>query len=359
MKTGIYILGFFGVLWAGCQPARTYVKVDDDVYYSRKDAQQERNEYLAKTKETAAPVMKSTEYVIEGENQDSVAISDTLPDNDVLTDVPSKEERSYFDENGVAYGTDDWGTYNSPSPYYGGFMGSPFGFQPSPFWTPGWHFSVGYTWGFPSTYFGNPYGYGGMGYNSPFYSPFWNTGWGSYYSPYNYYGFNPYNGGYSTTPGVIMYDNRPSATRTPRTQGNRSLPGRVYNRGNVVPVQPNRTVQPRKETITPRSGSQPVQVQPAQPAAPARVPVTPSNQPQNNLPNVAPKNQVTPQPQVPVNKREERIERLKERQREQRIERQERQQRQPESRPAPQVRPASPAPTPAPRTPAPRQGRIR
>ena len=359
MKTGIYILVFFGLLWAGCQPARTYVKVDDDVYYSRKDAQQERNAYIAKTQETAAPLMKSTEYVIEGKKQDSVAIGDTLPANDVLTDVPLKEERSYFDENGVAYGTDDWGAYNSPSPYYGGFMGSPFGFQPSPFWTPGWNFSIGYTWGFPSTYFGNPYGYGGMGYNSPFYSPFWNTGWGSYYSPYNYYGFNPYYGGYSNTPGVIMHDNRPSATRTPRTQGNRSLPGRVYNRGNVVPVQPNRTVKPRKETITPRSGAQPVQVQPAQPAAPARVPVNPSNQPQNNLPNVAPKNQVTPQPQVPVNKREERIERLKERQREQHIERQERQQRQPESRPAPQVRPVSPAPSPAPRTPAPRQGRIR
>lgn len=359
MKTGIYILGFFGVLWAGCQPARTYVKVDDDVYYSRKDAQQERNEYLAKTQEAPVPLMKSTEYVIEGKNQDSATTLNTSQNNDDLTNQPLKEERSYFDENGVAYGTDDWGAYNSPSPYYGGFMGSPFGFQPSPFWTPGWHFSVGYTWGFPSAYFGNPYGYGGMGYNSPFYSPFWNTGWGSYYSPYNYYGFNPYYGGYSNTPGVIMYDNRPSATRTPRTQGNRSLPGRVYNRGNVVPVQPNRTVQPRKETITPRSGSQPVQVQPEQPAAPARVPVTPSNQPQNNLPNVTPKNQITPQPQVPVNKREERIERLKERQREQRIERQERQQRQPESRPAPQVRPSSPAPSPSPRTPASRQGRIR
>lgn len=357
MKKGIYILGFLGVLWAGCQPARTYVKVDDDVYYSRKDAQQERNDYLAKTQETPVPVMKSTEYIIEGKNQDSVAIGDTLPANDVSAGVPLKEERSYFDENGVAYGTDDWGAYNSPSPYYGGFMGSPFGFQPSPFWTPGWHFSVGYTWGFPSTYFGNPYGYGGFGYNSPFYSPFWNTGWGSYYSPYNYYGFNPYYGGYSTTPGVIMYDNRPSATRTPRTQGNRSLPGRVYNRGNVVPVQPNRTVQPRKETTTPHSGSQPVEVKPVQPAAPARVPATPSTQPQNNLPNVTPKNPVVPQPSVPVNKREERIERLKERQRERNIERQERQHKQPESRPAPQVRPVSPSP--APRTPAPRQGRIR
>ncbi|MBP6302993.1 MAG: hypothetical protein KBB37_08125 [Bacteroidia bacterium] len=354
MKTGIYILGFFGVLWAGCQPARTYVKVDDDVYYSRKDAQQERNEYLAKTQEAPVPVMKSTEYVIEGKNQDSATTLNTSQYTDDLTNQPLKEERSYFDEDGLAYGTDDCGAYNSPSPYYGGFMGSPFGFQPSPFWTPGWHFSVGYTWGFPSAYFGNPYGYGGMGYNSPFYSPFWNTGWGSYYSPYNYYGFNPYYGGYSNTPGVIMYDNRPSATRTPRTQGNRSLPGRVYNRGNVVPVQPNRTVQPRKETTTPNSGSQPVQ-----PAAPARVPVAPSNQPQNNLPNVTPKNPVIPQPKAPVNKREERIERLKERQREQRIERQERQQRQPESRPAPQVRPSSPAPSPAPRTPAPRQGRIR
>lgn len=384
-----------------CSPARQYVHVDDDVYFTRKDAKREREAYLQRAQQSSAPVIKSSDYIIPGRTTADSLWTDSLAEMPV--------QRSYFvDGEEWVYGQDAWVDAPEFPSQVGWNTNCPFGCEPSPMWNSGWQTGIGFHFGSPSLFFGNRWGgawgnhWGNQyGFGHPFYDPFWNNGWGypggflypSPFYPMYGYGYNPYYGPVYT-PGVIIYDNSPPAVRTPRTQGNRSIPGTVYQGGRGrVPVAPNRRVPPRKEIPVTVPGNQaaPVRLSPVdaprqvnppvvqpQPGNPAPVPQVPSHQQHRSVPAVAPQPSVpAPAVQPEKTRKERRMERFREWQQKQ----QEFQQRQPQrndrttpqrqqpqrqqpqqQRTTPQQRPAprqAPAPGRGGQSPAPRPGRSR
>jgi hypothetical protein len=378
-----------------CTPARQYVNVDDDVYYTRKDAAREREAYLQRVQQSSTPVMKSSDYMIPGQSSADSIWSDTN------TEIPV--QRSYFvDEEEWIAGQDPWAVTPQFPSQIGWNMNCPFGCQPGPMWTPGWRMGIGFHFGNPSPFFGNRWGnqWGNawgdpFWFGNPYYDPFWNNGWGypggylypSPFYPMYGYGYNPYFGSVYT-PGVILYDNTPPAVRTPRTQGNRSIPGKVYQGGRGrVPVAPNRRVPPRKEVPVQAPGNEaapvrlspvdaPRQVNPVvqpQPGNPAPVPHVPSHQQHRNAPVVAPQQPIPASGVQPEKSRKERrLERFREWQQKQQEHQQRQPQRfertpqqrqpQPQQRVTPQQRPVprqAPAPGRGGQSPAPRPGRSR
>lgn len=301
MKSILSILSISSILLSSCSSytINTYGTSEDDLYFSKKDAEFDRPVYNEEVKVTDMSGANTSSYSEQDQPNSSQNYSNYTPSttnenpNYSNPNYSGGSQESYVDENGRTvvnnyYGDvyeDDGGYYSTriqrfhrPFGGFGYYSPAYCGFYNDPFWNPGWNIGFGWSTGFGPSW-GIGYGWGiGMpyGYYDPFFNPWFNP-WNNPYYGFGGWGFNnPYSwgyrdgywdgrndGGYWNGGGFGRGGSRNTVIRGPRP-----------NRGGTVSTAGGRTVPSRESSPSTGTGTESIRALP-----PSR------NMPTNSAPN--------------------------------------------------------------------------
>ncbi len=320
MKNILSILGISSMVLSSCSSytINTFGTKDDDLYFSKKDAQFSGPIYNEEVRVNDLSPANSSSYSNQDQQNTSANYSNYTPSNN--NDYSNQSNQNYnngsqersIDENGQTvvnnyYGDvyEDNGGYFStriqrfhrPMLGFGYYSPAYCGFYNDPFWNPGWN--IGFGW---SNGFGPSWGVGyGWGFGGGFYDPFFNPWFDPWFSPY--YGFggwgfnNPYAWGYRNgywdgrndagfwNGGNAWGGNRNTVIRGPR-------PGR----GGIVSTAGGRTVPTREVgSGTTSSGTENIRALPPSRNLPNNVAPANNNAAESRpVPNTSPNGYVPP-----------------------------------------------------------------